>query len=318
MGEEDIYKLIVTDLNFAVSNLPTSYKTADLGRATQWAAKTLLAKVYLTQKEYAKALDLLNDVKTASKHSLLTSYSDVFSITKEMNSEIVFAVRFKTGNLGLGSPFANWFAPSTSGANVILGDGESKDYPTLSISRAYDSVDVRKAVTMADTYYNTTSKKDIRKRYVKKFFSPVTTRYDAENDWTVLRYADVLLMLGEVINKLQGPTDEAISLLNTTRTRSGLTQLTANELPDKNAYRLAMENERRLEFAFENQRWFDLVRTRRAIEVMNLHFETEPYYNNTAKPEFSTDPIVEWQLLLPIPQREIDIYGDNSIQNPGY
>jgi starch-binding outer membrane protein, SusD/RagB family len=83
----------------------------DLGRATGWAAKALLAKVFLIENKKSEAVTLLTDVKDNSGYGLQSSYANVFSTTNEMNSEIIFAVRFKAGGLGLGNLLSNNFAP---------------------------------------------------------------------------------------------------------------------------------------------------------------------------------------------------------------
>src|SRR5690606_29648171 len=108
-----------------------------LGRATSWAAKALLAKVYLTRGQNSQALALLNDVIDHSGYGLLDSYENVFAINNEMNKEILFAVRYKAGGLGQGSPMANYFAPLGSGNAVVNGDGTNYNYPTDEIDHAY-------------------------------------------------------------------------------------------------------------------------------------------------------------------------------------
>jgi len=136
--EADIYKLIQADLTTAsqwMNQLKfTQMASADLGRATSWAAKGMLAKVYLTLNRKAEAITLLQDVMTNSGYSMQGSYNNVFSINNEMNSEIMFAVRYKAGGLGLGSSFANTFAPLGTGSNVINGDGDGLNYPTADLS----------------------------------------------------------------------------------------------------------------------------------------------------------------------------------------
>lgn len=257
-----VYNVIIEDLKFAAEKLPSLYNSAETGRATNWAAKTLLAKVYLTLQQNDLALPILLDVKNNSPHKLLDKYEDVFSIQNEMNEEIIFAIRFKSGGYGLGSPFENLFAPSQSGSVLINGDGSGYNSPTESLMSAYEASDHRKAVTV-DTWKS--------KNYVKKLLSEVTLRYDAENDFPVLRYADVLLMLSEIKNETEGPSD-ALPLVNLIRDRAGLATLdaTINQFD----CRLAIENERRFEFAFENQRWFDLVRTNRVKDVVKTQIET--------------------------------------------
>src|SRR5436190_5153989 len=131
---DDIYKLIIADLQTASASMNglkyNQIAAGDLGRATGWAAKALLAKVYLTLNRKADAVTLLQDVRTNSGYALQASYANVFSTTTEMNSEILFAIRFKAGGLGLGSLLPNLFAPLGSGSAVIAGDGDGLNYPT--------------------------------------------------------------------------------------------------------------------------------------------------------------------------------------------
>ena len=88
--------------------------------------------------------------------------------------------------------------------------------------------------------------------------------------------------------------------------------MSIDNCPNKHSMRMAIEKERRVEFAFENHRWFDLIRTDRAVEVMNNHWATETYYEAVSVPTLTKN-----LLLLPIPQREIDI-NPNITQNIGY
>lgn len=125
-----------------------------------------------------------------------------------------------------------------------------------------------------------------------------------------------MLLYAEVENELKGP-DAALSSINQTRQRAGLSALTTTDVPNKQAMRMAIEQERRLEFAFENQRWFDLIRTGRAIEVMNAHWSAsgsdyEEFYAN-----LHVITLTQAQLLLPIPQKERDV-NPNLTQNVGY
>src|SRR5436190_2039286 len=121
----------------------------DLGRANSWSAKALLAKVYLTLNRKTDAATLLQDIITNSGYSLQASYANVFSITTEMNSEILFNVRYKAGGIGLGSTFANSFAPLNSGSAVVNGDGLGLNYPTAELNNLYTATDARKAVNIA-------------------------------------------------------------------------------------------------------------------------------------------------------------------------
>ena len=114
----DIYKLIIADLTNTMNNGSTAkfaaIPSADLGRANSWTAKALLAKVYLTLNRKSEAAVLCLDIITNSGYSLQSSYANIFSVSNEMNSEILFAVRFKAGGIGLGSSLPNTFAPLRS------------------------------------------------------------------------------------------------------------------------------------------------------------------------------------------------------------
>ncbi|MEI8058762.1 MAG: RagB/SusD family nutrient uptake outer membrane protein [Ferruginibacter sp.] len=341
---DDIYKLIIADLQYAASNGISLNYTAfaasnsgnNLGKVNAWTAKALLAKVYLTLNRKAEAITLLTDVITNSGYALLTAgltpYADIFSVSNEMNKEIMFAVRYKAGGIGLGSPWPNSFAPELSGTAVVNGDGSGWNNGAYEMENQYAPTDTRKAVTLgiwptATTAITSTS----RRLYPKKHITPVTLLNDGENDWVVLRYADVLLMLAEA----QGNTPASLALINQTRARAGLsaTPLTALTVPTDQRFADSLSKERKLEFAFENMRWFDMVRynttlpaqTEDALTRLKNHFAFM-FTNHYGKfpspvPTLATlqSYITANKLLLPIPQREIDNNTHLVIpQNPGY
>ena len=314
---DDTYTLIIDDLKRSVDDLQSvTYNTADLGRITVLAAKSLLAKVYLTRGLYEEARPLLNDVVTVKGEKLEVSYADIFDVNKEMNNEIIFTIRYKSGSLGIGSPFANTFAPQNSGTNVVIGSGDGKNYPTNELSLSYSQSDLRKAVSMADNYYDKDKNLTAPVAYIKKYVSTVAIRYDAENDWPVIRYADVLLMYAEVLNELDGPA-VGLKYLNLVRSRAGLTVIGDGIITTRNVFRKYMEEERRLELAFENQRWFDLLRWGKAKEVVNKHIhETEwDFYTGYTQ---KINELQDYQLILPIPQSVIDNNPSVITQNPNY
>ncbi|MGB3006687.1 MAG: RagB/SusD family nutrient uptake outer membrane protein [Chitinophagaceae bacterium] len=324
--KEDIYKLIIADLSNASAN-GSALKFAqipatDLGRANSWSAKALLAKVYLTQNRKTEAATLLQDIITNSGYSLQASYANIFSTTAEVNSEILFTIRYKAGGIGLGSAFANLFAPLNSGSAVVNGDGSGLNYPAAELNNLYTATDARKAVNIG-VYGSGTS----TKLYPKKHISAVAIIRDAENDWPVIRYADVLLMLAEA----QGNSTSSIGLINQVRVRAGLTGLDPLLINTPALFENALATERRLEFAFENQRWFDLVRfnttftTITAEQTMKDHFAVmyPLHYISYPAPRLTLAEmqafVIANRLLLPIPQREIDNNTQLVIpQNPGY
>lgn len=340
---DDTYNLITKDLEAAVdlaSAKPYSQITStDLGRANSWSAKALLAKVYLTLPvpRTADALTLLNDVIANSGYGLESSFARVFAINNEMNREILFAVRYKAGLVGLGNPMANMFAPASSGDAVINGDGNGFNYPTTSIYGAFVTnnatfSDARRGVTVA-VYANSTTP-----YYVNKFFSKVVVAGDAENDFTVLRFSDVLLMKAEA-QGYDGAAGSSVGLINQIRERAGAGNYTTGSftsafykypsagtgaIESAADFQTALLKERRLEFAFENQRLFDLIRFGQAVATMRAHYDAEyaAYYGrfNPVIPLAVLQANVNTnKLLLPIPQREIDTNTEITIpQNPGY
>ena len=321
----DIYKLIVADLTTA-SGYMNSLKfsqvpTADKGRATSWAAKALLGKVYLTQNKKTEAIAQLQDVVTNSGYGLQPTYAGVFSITNELNNEILFTVSHKSGGFGLGSSFGNDFGPLGS-VGVINGSPRGWNTPSSSIDSFYAAADARKAVNIGR--YRPGTPQEIL--YVKKYLFPVVITDDGESDWPVIRYADVLLMLAEA----QGNTVTGVDYISQVRVRAGLLGYTG-AFATIGEFEKALVEERRAEFAFENQRWFDLVRYKTTlttidpIQILKAHFAYEylahyiTYTAPTPTLAFLQGNVTDAKLLLPIPQHEIDTNTQLVIaQNPGY
>lgn len=316
--EDSVYHQIKEDLEFAVNHiLDSTYTEDDLGRVTSWAAKSLLAKVYLTvgnNDNLLKAKYLLEEVMTGSGHALQANYADVFDDANEMNSEIIFSIRFKSNVGGLGNPLTTAFAPNNVKDIIVTGTGDGYNYPTTEIIETFKSVDTRKDANALTSYINDIGQ-EVSINYISKYISTQQTDDDSDADWSVLRYADVLLMYAEILNELEGPA-AGLDYLNQVHVRAGLTPLTIAEVSTKHDFRLAIELERKLEFAFENQRWFDLVRTGRVFDVMENHFQVAVEYSSILGAIVPTE-IYEWQLLLPIPQSQIDINPLFS-QNFGY
>lgn len=214
---------------------------------------------------------------------------------------------------------------------ILTGSGNGYNCPTEDLISTYNSEagETRKDVILKEFWIDQKGATQYVS-YVTKYLSPVTVRYDAENDWPILRFADVLLMLGEIENEFNGPTQNALDYINATRLRAGLKKVEeVQPITTKSEYRTAMAKERRLEFALENHRLFDLLRTEQLINVMRKHYTTEQmrnkstgaltdYYANEKTPVYVKDPLLEnWQLLLPIPYNVI-ITAPNATQNSGY
>lgn len=303
--ESEAYTLIVSDLVNA-SGLLANVAGIGKGRASSDAAKTLLGKVYLTQKQYDKAAVELKAVIDMNKYSLVSDYKSLFANNNDELAESIFEIKYLSGSVGEGNNFALQMIPALYGGMALfpgnqLGGGRLS--PTTDMANAYEPGDLRKKVSVSDSI-PLTGGAVYRMLYGLKFvdFSAKDVT-DMDNNFTAIRYADVLLMYAEALNETGKTTDGQV-YLNMVRKRAGLSPL---EGLSKSDFSLALEKERRVEFLFEGQRWFDLVRTGRAITVMNKYFTDN-------KLSFT---IENYKLLMPIPQREMDI-DPNLAQNPGY
>lgn len=282
------YTLIEQDLTDAIATLPS--KTASsFGRATKEAAQGLLAKVYLTRHNYTAAQPLL-DVLVAlpsTTHTLQSVYKNVFYT--EGNSEILFAIPYTYNSSTEGQTFSyEMTVGQASGLTFV-----SADFASF----MSDANDARKAVNINPliTGHN------------GKYLTPTVGIRNAGNDWIVLRFADILLMYVEAkIGSGTSTTDaNAITYYDRVRNRSFTTAVTSTSIT-----KAQLLDQRRAEFAFENQRLYDLIRFGEANTVLTA-YDT----NNTYTDISFENPK---DLLLPIPQTEINVSGGALKQNPNY
>ena len=281
-----IYSQIAADLTEAESSLPS---TAKGGRATKGAAAALLGKVYLTQGDKTSAASAL---KRVSGYSLVDNYTDLWGVENEFNKESIFEVSYESGYGVLGNLYTS--AMNTElGATVTSG---SRNFPTKSLISSYEAGDTRFEASIAGIGSEVVGfASDGAGWCIKYGTTNPSTDNDGPNNWVVLRYADVLLMLAEAL----GESTESYGYINQVRARAGLGAIsssTAGTFAEK------LLQERKVELAFEGHRWPDLKRFGVAASVM------------------SSDPRaidIRGRLNLAIPQREMDINPD-FVQNPGY
>ncbi|MBD0352912.1 MAG: RagB/SusD family nutrient uptake outer membrane protein [Flavisolibacter sp.] len=304
-------EVIIKDLLDAGTKLPIVYTGTEVGRATRGAAKAILGKVYLTVKDFPKAEAVLQELtKAPYTYALLPNFNDLFDYTKnEHHSEYIFDIEYEEGLGGLGSPFTNAFMPNvTAMLNYygIRGGFNESLSPTMQFVNAWQPGDKRKDITVqccgswrnpttgAVTTFNSTTSQS----YTMKYITPVATQNDSRANWKVVRYADVLLMLAEAMNE-NGKTTEALPYLNLVRKRAGLSDYSG--LTQEQA-RNAIAEERRFELAFEGHRWFDLVRTGKALEKL------------------APVGMKEYMTVFPVPLNQIKVMNNPTLfsQNPGY
>jgi hypothetical protein len=325
---QEIYDFIVDDLRFAEANLPASYAANDKGRVTLAGAKGLLSKVYMTMAGYplkkgdayyalaeAKALEVINN----PMYSLVADYKSLFDVKNKNSTESLFEVQYKKGGTNTGSPWNNDFAPRLSNKEVVLiGDKSGFNAPTPSMSAAYENGDPRKAISMSDGYVSDPGGTRINEKYVRKYYDvSFATIPDNDNNWIELRLADIYLIYSEALVRQGKQQQTALLYLNKIRQRARNSSGAAAGIPaDYTSFSsdadllLAIEKERRVELAFENHRWFDLVRTGRAKTVMSQEQKDQNGFNASAW----TDNM----LLFPIPLQVIQSNPEKIKQNPGY
>lgn len=280
--QSQVYDFIVSDLKTAALNLPTRANIV-FGRATKGAAQAILAKVYLTLKDYSGAKTLLDEIISSGDYSLLPKYNDVFY--KERNNEIIFGVQYILNDTKDSQNFSyQW---TENGLN----------YPTTDLMNTVAPGDLRRPTLF---FWNPLA--GATGDWENGKFRPSTLSQTQGNDWIVTRYADVLLMHAEAILGDNASTTDiaALSSFNAVRTRAGIPTVTT-------LTKDLLLNERRIELCFENNRLYDLMRFGIAETVMAA-------FSLTSEPGFTFEATA---LLLPIPQRERNIYKELS-QNPGY
>ncbi|WP_409416098.1 RagB/SusD family nutrient uptake outer membrane protein [Flavobacterium sp. PS2] len=309
---DQVYAQIITDLKDAES-LPTTYPANDAGRATSGAAKAILAKVYLTKKDWPNAILKSNEVINGGYgYALFENFADVFNKTKKNGKEHIFSVQFEPNQAGNGSSGSTFQGTSFTGFTATEPADIISDVALF--YDTYTAGDTRRDVSYAKQLLNPatgtlyTFPKPIFKKYLD--LTNLATPGNVAINFPIIRYADILLTLAEATNEQSGPTTEAYEALNQVRRRaygkpintpdptidlSGLTPAT---------FRAAIQEERKKEFVQEGQRWYDLVRWGTLVtEVKKV----------TAK-----NSVSERNNLYPIPQSERNINPVGLPQNPGY
>jgi len=317
-SDEEMYAFLVDEFTRSSTELPTAWEDADdLGRATKYAAEGILARVYLTEKDWTSAKPLLEDIINSGYYERFTNWADIWDDSNDNGKEFVFEIQFISGNLGEGNDFPDDVIPTDmSSDEVSYGGSNGHMFASEDIYNAYEEDDIRRDLTVKKGYTTIDGNVNTGTIWVNKFcHGKVTAIADWEINWPVLRISDVYLMYAEVLNEINYSSGgDAMEILSWNRTRAGLSPLVASDVPDQNSFRSAIEKERRLEFAFENIRWFDLVRTDRAYDVINDFLEADTY------PTINDYELESYQLIFAIPQEELYRNPDENYmwQNPGY
>lgn len=326
----DIYKQVIDDASAAASLLPPRSGKTVFGRVTSGAALSLLADVYLTLGLWVKAETALQSVKNMG-YSLLPDYNNIYRPSNKGNNEIIFEVNFmEATSQPMFSTFPYSFLPVLANPSVLtnvtpapINNDGSFNTPTPDLIEAYEDTarDKRFAASigfytgsspLVGVTYNNTP-------YIKKYLYPHAISGQTNQNWIVYRYAEILLMIAESLNEQNKPS-EALPYINEVRRRANLPDLTTTGQAE---LRGKILNERRIELAFENKRWHDLVRSKLAVEVLNkfgAKVKANPgnyyYATGNAPPPNAFNVTINY-LVYPIPITEI-IINPKLMQNPGY
>jgi hypothetical protein len=275
-----IYTQIIADLTTAMTNLPVSWPDPQRGRATTYAARALLAKVYLYQKKYDLVVSTLQPLITVINAGTvlgLVPQPTTFPNATKTSRDIIFSARFLLGGIGESASQNNRFR-NVGGNNAVILP------PAL-----FEANDNRKALAAP------TSAGGERPG---KYNGPQVNN-ETSTDIPIIRAAEVMLIYAEALNEIAYGNPAAFTALNAVRTNAAITPLTAATLTSQASFRTAVYKERRLELALECDRWFDIVRTGQMQTIFPL--------------------VPAFRKVYPVPQTEIqNITNQSGWQNDGY
>ena len=309
--ELEAYQQIEKDLLAAIQHAPDN-TAGNKTLFTKSVARTLLAKIYAEKplRDYSKVIRYCDEVK-ADGFELVKDFSDLFGMNaagtdaKARNTkESILEAQFTPGsgnwctwmfgrdlvNWNNNFTWAKWVTPSRDLINAFKKEG--------------DQIRFQESVVYYDCNWS---------NYYPSDNYPFMYKCRSANSSIIkYRYADVLLLKAEALIMQDTPDLEAAAkIIDEVRERAGLGELSSSVRKDRDAMITALLNERRLELAFEGQRWFDLVRLDKVEEVMNAVYAKD---SGRKSQVYAFD---KNSYRLPIPQSVIDA-NDKIEQNPGY
>lgn len=328
--QDVVYQQIIQDLKDAVgSTLPNTQTAATKGKVTKAAINALLGQVYLTMattQDQANRNTNLNEAKTylTACYNMRSfgalkeiPYADVFDVAKKSTvPEIIFQIVNRQGDINFSSSIARSNQAIGETVNSLFASTGAGGNVTPDLVLDYEEKDVRK-----DFSVKFANASIVRDYFITKYRDASTAagvQGFGGNDWILIRYADVILMLAEV-NMYLGDEQTAIGFLDQVRERSGLPLYAASI--QNQTYRakyptlkLAILHERRTELAFENHRWFDLLRFFNNDELVAYFKAKDQASFGLAKlSNFGTK-----DRYYPIPFDEHKLDPIKMYQNPGY
>lgn len=314
-SEEAVYDFIIADLKKAIELLP-DVKPKDLpNRATKYAARGFLGKVYVFQSGYPLNKDSWALAKTEleavvngiGSAGFFSNYEDIFLYENENKDQAVFSLGCKTNAQGEGNPYPTRNAPNgiKPGDTPLTVPFGGSPYQLFIDERILDDIfsdanDKRRLYSVQTEWEEKSGVIITDRPYVRKYQNgPVSATNDWDIDWIMLRYTDVYMLYAEALYHTNNQVG-ALEIINKVRNRAGLTNLTFDAINSADKFTNEILKERRREFCFENQRWADLVRTDKAFEVMKAFLSKYSLADNFKSKD---------QYFYPIPERETNVSG---------
>ena len=327
----DVYALIDKDLDFASQYLPAVWDSKFLGRTTKGAADALHAKTYLYRQNWSSAMAKCDEVIGSGLYALNSSYVALFTEAQENSKESIFEIQNYSSSNGsvVSSNYLTQYQGVRGNGDWDLGWGWNQPSENF-VNTGYEAGDPRKDATILfagqdDGVYGATvpafegysANTNNLKYWNKKNYTDPARRAatgDRFGSWLntmMLRYADVLLMDAEAANELGGATNTQKALDNLELVRARARGANTGVLPaitstDQATIRPAIKKERRVEFALEFERFYDLVRWTPATDGIDAPGVLGPL-GYTAKNKY-----------YPVPQPEVDKSNGVLVQNPDY
>ena len=326
-SQDIVYNQIIFDLQFAeTAGLPSTDAT---GRVSLAAVKSLLAKVYLTMaghplnitEHYANAATKAQEVMNLSPNiGLFDTYGEIYLEGNENTVEHIFSVQY--------APNVNANFESLSflpARNITKGGatGWQTNLPETNFYNSFESGDLRKVNRQGWFYtdYFTGGNgalTDLGGPHIFKAFNVAnfgsnTIEGNGLGDFlnfSVIRFAEVLLIYAEASNEVSGPSAAAVDAVKRVRDRAGLT--TSSSL-SKDGFRELVWKERWHELCYERKAWFDMVRLRKVFNSTTGGFDN--FVGHTVLS--SNQSLQEKHLLFPVPTLEM-VNNPNLTQNAGY
>jgi len=308
------------DLTSAIRDLPIQYPiNIDYGRFTKGAAASILMKLYMRHKEFAKA-ELISREILSYGYKLESDYAKIWDINNEKNGELIFVLPASSEEITANSNIyrahvlpGDWI--SMSGSKVVAYSGYRVPW---SVYDKFDKTDTRLSTLFKDYYIMKNGVPTLvdgrRTGRLRNGALPLKYGEDRKsdglftgNDVVLIRYADILLLRAEALNEINGLNQESIDLINQIRNRAFQNNVaklvTLAQFTSKEALRDYILQERQFELLFEGERREDLIRQGKYIQFAQARGVTGA---------------VDYKVRYPLPSSAI-IEGQGNIkQNDGY